>query len=167
MSPDPTPVVQPLDQLQLRHEGLGRLSLIGTGGQAATPVVAVRAFPLQAPDEGIALVGDSGAELVWIDHLNVLNPGARQAVTAALAARDFMPKITRMLGVSTFATPSVWTVETDRGPAELVLKGEEDLRILPGPGPRVLITSSHGLVYVIPDLSGLDRKSKKMLERFL
>jgi hypothetical protein len=41
-----------------------------------------------------------------------------------------MPVITRIVSVASFATPSTWQVETDRGTATLVLKGEEDIRRL-------------------------------------
>ena len=35
-----------------------------------------------------------------------------------------MPEIRKILGVSTYATPSTWTVQTDRGQTDLVLRGE-------------------------------------------
>jgi hypothetical protein len=41
-----------------------------------------------------------------------------------------VPKIRRLKSVSSFATSSQWTVETDRGETTLVLKGEEDIRRL-------------------------------------
>ncbi|WP_026096779.1 DUF1854 domain-containing protein, partial [Ideonella sp. B508-1] len=74
--------------------------------------------------------------------------------------------IQRLRSVSTFSTPSTWAVDTDRGPATLVLKVEEDIRRLPQRG-RLLITSGHGIVFLVPDLTTLDRHSKRLLERFL
>jgi hypothetical protein len=47
-----------------------------------------------------------------------------------------------------------------------VLKVEEDIRRLPQRG-RLLITSGHGIVFLVPDLTALDRHSKRLLERFL
>lgn len=41
-----------------------------------------------------------------------------------------MPEVERIVSVSSFACPSTWQVQTNRGPAELVLKGEEDIRRL-------------------------------------
>lgn len=167
MSQEATPVSGGVKALQLRHGGLGRLLMLGRDGQPAEAVLPVRAFPLQAPDEAIALVSESGMERVWIEHVDELNPQARSSLLAALAEREFMPEIIGLLSVSTPATPSVWQVQTNRGQAELILKGEEDIRVLPGPGPRLLIHSAHGVIYAIPDLRLLDRKSKKLLERFL
>jgi hypothetical protein len=59
-------------------------------------------------------------------------------------------------------------VETDRGPLQFVLKSEEDIRRLGGPGEgRLLITTSHGLMLFIADRWALDRASRRLLERFL
>ena len=139
---------------------------LSTATLAPEPVHAVRSFPLSAPDEAISLVGADGHERLHIAHLNSLSPAQREAVTAALAERDFCPRIERIRSVSTFATPSTWVVDTDRGPTELVLKGEEDIRRLQGRS-RLLITSAHGLVFEIADSGALDRASRKLLERFL
>lgn len=129
-------------------------------------VQAVRAFPLNAPDEAISLVASDGTEQVFIPELSALPAERQQAVRDALSDRDMVPVIQRIVSVSTFATPSTWDVQTDRGPTRLVLKVEEDIRRLPGQR-RLLITSSHGLVFEVPDRTRLDRASRRLLERFL
>ncbi len=48
---------------------------------------------------------------------------------------------------------------------EFILRTEEDIRRL-GQG-RLLISSSHGIQFQVPDRFALDRQSKKLLERFL
>ncbi|WP_302175834.1 DUF1854 domain-containing protein [uncultured Hydrogenophaga sp.] len=135
-------------------------------GHQHAGVQAVRAFPLNAPDEAISLVGADGSELVFIPLLTDLPAERREAVRDALAEREMVPVIERIVSVSTFATPSTWEVQTDRGPTRLVLKVEEDIRRLPGQR-RLLITSSHGLVFEVPDRTRLDRSSRRLLERFL
>jgi hypothetical protein len=152
---------------QLSHDALGRLTLRLPNGELHSGVLPVRAFPLEAPDEGISLVSEHGRELFWLAHINDLPVQERGLLHAALGVRDFVPEIHRLLSVSTFSTPSVWVVETDRGLTQLVLKGEEDIRLLPGEGMRLLINSGHGVVFLIRDLHALDSKSKKLLERFL
>ena len=57
--------------------------------------------------------------------------------------------------MSTFSTPSTWSVRTDRGDAQLVLKGEEDIRR--PPASALLITDSHGVGYRIADARALDK----------
>ena len=95
-----------------------------------------------------------------------MDEARRAAVAQALTEREFSPVIQRIREVSTFGTPSTWQVDTDRGPTELVLKVEEDIRRLPGQR-RLLITSAHGVVFDIPDRNALDRTSRRYLERFL
>jgi len=73
--------------------------------------------------------------------------------------------IQKLHGVSSFATPSTWDIETDRGPTQLVLKGEEDIRRLSA--SVLLLTDTQGVQYLIRDLPLMDRHSRKLLDRFL
>ena len=150
----------------LRRNPHGRLVLRladGTEHEAVTPV---RAFPIAAPQEGLSLVGADGHELAWVPRLADLAAAARTLIEEELAAREFVPTITRIRSVSSFSTPSTWEVDTDRGAAQLVLKGEEDIRRLEG-RTRLLIAASDGLHFRVPDSQALDRASRKLLERFL
>lgn len=135
-------------------------------GVAHPSVQVVRAFPLSAPEEDIAIVNAEGQELVFVARLDALTEPNQQALREALAEREFVPRIERIRSVSTFATPSTWQVDTDRGTTELVLKVEEDIRRLPG-AQRLLVTSGSGVVFEIRDRHRLDRASQRLLERFL
>ncbi|HEV8690625.1 MAG TPA: DUF1854 domain-containing protein [Ideonella sp.] len=152
---------------RLERNALGRLIYTAAGGERHEGVTPVRAFPIGAPDEGLSLVSAEGRELVWVPRLSALPAPTRELIEQELAQREFIPEIRRLVKVSTFSSPSTWDVETDRGPAQLVLKGEEDIRRLPGTRAALLITSGHGIVFKVPDLLALDRHSKRLLERFL
>jgi hypothetical protein len=129
-------------------------------------VVPVRSFPIAAPDTGIALVSADGRELAWIDRLTDLPVATTRAlIEEELTNREFLPEIRRIVHVSTFATPSTWEVETDRGVATLVLKGEEDIRRISH--STLLIADTHGVQFLIRDIQGLDGGSRKLLDRFL
>ncbi|MFC7515287.1 DUF1854 domain-containing protein [Herbaspirillum sp. GCM10030257] len=128
-------------------------------------VVPVRAFPIGAPDEGIALVDIDGHELAWIDRLADLPGPVRELLEEELKSREFLPVIKRIRDVSTFAVPSTWEVETDRGVARFVLKGEEDIRRVAE--STLLIADSHGVQYLLRNTEALDKASKKLLDRFL
>lgn len=134
-------------------------------GQHHVGAVAVRAFPVAAPDEAVSIVDDHGHELVWIAQLADLSETLRSHVRQALTEREFMPVIQKLHGVSSFATPSTWDIETDRGPTQLVLKGEEDIRRLSA--SVLLVTDTQGVQYLIRDLPQMDRHSRKLLDRFL
>ncbi|WP_431101693.1 DUF1854 domain-containing protein [Roseateles noduli] len=149
----------------LARNAYGRLMLVDAAGQTHDNVTPVRAHPLSAPDEGLSLVGTDGHEIAWIDRLTDLPQAQRELLQDELAHREMTPTVLKLLEVSTFSTPSQWTVETDRGTTGFILKSEEDIRRI-GEG-RLLIASSHGLHFLVPDRFALDRHSRKLLERFL
>jgi len=128
-------------------------------------VVPVRAFPIAAPDTGIAIVDVDGHELAWINRLEDLPADTRALLQEELKSREFLPVINRIRAVSTFAVPSTWEVETDRGQTSFVLKGEEDIRRIAG--SALIIADSHGVQYLIRDQGALDKGSRKLLDRFL
>jgi len=150
----------------LQRDAHGRLVLTLADGTVHEAVTPVRAFPIAAPGEGLSLVGQHGHELLWIDRLDRIEPALRALIEDELATREFVPTITRIEAVSSFTTPSTWTLETDRGPAKLVLKGEEDIRRL-GSRSALLIASADGVQFRVPDVAALDRASRRLLERFL
>ena len=148
----------------LERNALGRL-VLKIDEQVWDNVLPVRAFPIYAPDEGIALVSPDGHERVWIDRLDQVGEPARGLIEEELAHREFTPVIVRLRSVSGFATPSTWEVDTDRGETSFVLKGEEFIRRLTP--TRLLITDAQGVHYLVPELGGLDRGSRKIIDRFL
>jgi hypothetical protein len=150
---------------ELRRDAYGRLVLTSADGIAHAGVVPVRAFPIGAPDEGLSLLSAEGHELAWVERLDRLLPAQRALLDEALAEREFVPEIRRLRGVSSFSTPSTWTVDTDRGTTRFVLKGEEDIRRV---GRAMLLIADHqGLQFLVRDLTALDRHSRRLLERFL
>ena len=154
-----------MSDFTLDRDAFGRLVLTLADASVHVGVVAVRAFPISALHDGIALMSGDGHELVWLDDLEQLSAPVRELLEAHLASREFVPEIKAIRSVSSFATPSVWIVDTDRGETRLVLKGEEGIRRLAR--SRLLIADSHGVQYLVRDIGALDRHSRKLLDRFL
>lgn len=150
---------------QLTRNAFGRLVLTTADGVVHEGVLPVRAFPIAAPDHGIALVSTDGRELVWINRLSDVPDDIRTLLQEEIASREFMPEILRIRQVSSFATPSTWQVETNRGDTSFVLKGEEDIRRLGH--TTLLIADSHGIQFLIRDILALDHGSRRLLDRFL
>ncbi|GAA4340936.1 DUF1854 domain-containing protein [Pigmentiphaga soli] len=149
---------------RLARNAFGRL-VWSAPGAAGEEVVPVRAFPLGDPDGCIALVNAAGRELAWIERLDALPEAMRRLVSEELAGRDFMPGILRIVSVSGYATPCTWQVETDRGPAVLSLRSEQDIRrVAPS---SLLIADGNGLHFLVRDVAALDRASRRLLDRFL
>jgi len=150
---------------RLIRNPFGRLVFTAADGEVHEAVVPVRAFPIGAPDEGIALVSAEGHELRWIDRLEQLPADTATLIREELESREFVPVIRRIRSVSSFACPSTWEIDTDRGAARLVLKGEEDIRRLSQ--TQMMISDTHGIQFLIRDPAALDRHSRRMLDRFL
>lgn len=152
--------------LQVQRDAHGCLVLTLADGTQHVGVVPVRAFPMAAPEEGLSLMRSDGKEALWVAHMDQLPAAARALIEQELAVREFVPTIRKIRSVSSFSTPSTWQIDTDRGPTQLVLKGEEDIRKVQG-RTRLRITGSDALQFSIPDTGALDRPSQRLLERFL
>lgn len=152
-------------EFQLHRNAFGQLVFTGADGGQHVDVEPVRAFPITSSGEGISIICTDGGELAWIPRLNDLSDEVRRLVEDELETREFMPVIQRICGVSGYATPSTWRVETDRGPTSLVLNAEEDIRRLAP--PALLIVDSIGIQFLIRDPRTLDAGSRKILDRFM
>lgn len=150
----------------LERTPFGKLVLIARTGERFEGVVPVRAFPVQSPDDGIAIVDHDGHEVVWIDALADVGEPARTLIAEELATREFMPVIQRIVSVTSFSTPCTWAVETDRGATAFVLRADEDIRRIGG-DISLLVADAHGIQYLIQNQLTLDAHSKKLLDRFL
>jgi hypothetical protein len=154
-----------MNAFELQRDAFGLWALVLADGTRHSPVTAIRAYPITDPDGGVALMDAEGHELLWIDQLAQLATDVRSQVMQALTEREFLPVIEKLEGVSSFATPSTWTVVTNRGTAQFLLKGEEDIRRLTG--TVLLINDANGVQYMIRDLAAMDKHSRKLLDRFL
>lgn len=154
-----------MPDFKLHRNPSGRLVYTAADGTVHEGAVPVHAFPISAPAEGISLLSKDGHELVWIENLTALPQDIRTQLEEELASREFIPEIHRIRHVSTFATPSVWEVDTDRGPTKFTLKGEDDIRRLNH--ASLLIADNNGIHFLIRDTQQLDKHSRRLLDRFL
>lgn len=149
----------------LTFDAYGKLVVTLVDGTQHVGGVVVRAFPIASPEHSISILSAEGKELVWVDDPSALPQNEQAAIAKALQGREFMPEILRLDGVNSFSTPSVWRVQTSRGPTEFVLKGEEDIRRLST--HTLIVADAHGVQFLIRHLPSLDRHTRKLLDRFL
>ena len=149
----------------LSKNAFGQLCFKSEVGQFHEQVLPVKAFPISLPEQCIAIVDRDGHELIWLDDLNQVIAENQRMIKEELANREFMPVLTKIVEVSSFATPSTWTVETSRGATEFVLKGEEDIRRISK--DTYLVSDNHGVQYLIENIQLLDKHSRRLLDRFL
>lgn len=152
-------------EFELTNDAWGRLVLVDSHGVRHEGVEPVRAFPLSDPGRWVAICDPTGAELAFVDDLTQLSPAVREALGEALARREFVPIVERIVRVAVDADPSQWEVITDRGVTRFLLNADDGLRRL-GQFEAMLI-DTHGTRYLISDLRRLDAASRKWLERFL
>jgi hypothetical protein len=150
---------------QLHRNAFGQLVFTAADGSEHLGVEPARAFPISAARDGIALLSRDGQELAWIARMEDLPEESRVLIDEELEGREFMPEILRVRGVSGYATPCTWRVETDRGDTDLVLNAEEDIRRLAA--PTLLIVDSRGIQFLIRNPRALDSNSRRILDRFL
>ncbi len=150
---------------ELSRDSFGALSLTTADGQQHQGVSPVRAFPIQSPDQGISLVLHDGKEVAWIDDIADLAPATRALLQDELDGREFMPEITHIASVSSFATPCTWFVKTDRGDTEFTLKDEGDIRRIGD--ASLLVADNHGIHFLVRNMFTIDKHSRKILDRFL
>ena len=148
----------------LKRDAFGVWVLHLLDGSVHEQVVVVRAFPVSHPHSGFSVLNRQGHELVWVDDIQASDAPEREALLQAVAEREFMPEIERLDKVSGFIAPCTWHVQTNRGPTQLWLKGEEDIRRMSS--QTWLVADGHGVQYLIRDLARLDRHSRKLLDRF-
>ncbi|WP_370262518.1 DUF1854 domain-containing protein [Limnobacter sp.] len=154
-----------MTEWQLKETETGQLALYKSGELVAQPVSAVLAFPFTAPQEGISIVDEYSKELLWLDSLEPLCAESQAVLKAYLRRREYRPTIERITSVSTYNTPSMWTVETDQGPCRFELPSDESIRRLEG--TRLVLTHANGMQFLIPDFMAMDRRSRQILARFM
>lgn len=149
----------------LARDSFGVLVLTAEDGQVHQGVAPVRAFPIQSPSQGISLVLGDGKEVAWIDDIADLPAAERALLQDELDGREFMPEISHISSVSSFATPCTWFVKTDRGDTEFTLKDEGDIRRIGE--ASLLVADNHGIHYLIRNMFTIDKHTRKILDRFL
>lgn len=141
-----------------------QLALIDDGGVQHDNVRPVRLFPLTDPQHWIAIVGENGRELASIEDPAALSDEQRVILNAALAKRDFVPVIRRIVHITRATDGHDWHVETDRGHTTFRIETDESIQSLGG--GRLVIIDKLGTRYLVPSITELDRDSRRRLERY-
>lgn len=154
-----------MSEWTLRESSRGKLALYKGDALVADPVMPVLAFPFSAPGESISIVDEYSREMAWLESLDELDEPSRAVVRDYLAVREFRPVVKQITSVSTYSTPSIWTLETDRGSCKFELPTDESIRRLGG--SRLVLTHANGMQFIIEDMLALDARSRQILARFM
>ena len=149
----------------LSKDTFGNIRLELESGESYDQVKVIRAFPISHPDNGFSITDQDGHELVWFESLSELNDVNQAIVQSSLEQIEFIPVIQAITGLNSYALPSIWDIQTDRGLTKLKLKTEQDIRRVSS--EALLITDANGIQYLIKNRRILDKFSKKVLDRFM
>ncbi len=139
----------------------GGLDFVAADGVCHADVDVRRAFPLSAPEAGMAVVSATGLELAWVESLAAAPDRLRQFLGQELARREFVPLIERIESISE-ARPAEWSVVTDRGPHRFSVTHPDDLVRRP---EGSFVTDTAGIRYRLAPQEALDLPSRRLLER--
>jgi Domain of unknown function (DUF1854) len=151
--------------LKFRRDEWGQLVMTLADGTTHSGVEPVRCFPLTDPSHLIAILDSDGHEVLNLPSADILAPAARDILQQALAEREFVPVIHRIISASPPNPPCTWEVETDRGHTSFSLESDDDVRRLGQHG--TVIADSNGIRYQIPNWNQLDPHSQRILRRLV
>jgi hypothetical protein len=154
-----------MNEWHIRKSLEGKLSLYNGESLVADEVMPVLSFPFSAPEESISIIDIYGKELAWLNRLDELDKESCDLVKNYLTVREYRPTILQITSVSSYSTPSIWTLRTDKGLCNFELSTEENIRRL-GDG-RLVLTHANGMQFIVHDMFNLDSKSRQILARFM
>ncbi len=135
------------------------------------PRVALRAcFPVSDNTEFLSVrdaTDETIPELGIIEDWSQLQPESRDAVAAELGLHYFVPEITQVFTIKEELGFLYWTVETDKGRREFVMRNSVihyAREVAPG---HWLLIDVNEARYEIPDVTVLDAHSQKLVQQFL
>ena len=160
------------DRISFSRRG-DTLGLTVTDGEVSVQYPRVILRPCFPVSDNVAFLSvrdanaDRQPEIGIIEDWTKLNPQDRDAVAAELALYYLVPKITRINTIKEELGFLYWTVETDKGPQEFVMRNNITQTTRQVTDTHWLIIDVNDARHEITDVSRLDPRSQKLLERFL
>lgn len=159
-----------LDPAAARFTRTGETLSLRLGERTYPRVVLRRCFPVSEEGRFVSVRDASApgaAEIGVLRDCAALAEADRAAVLEELRSLYFVPRILRVVGVKEEFGFSRWTVDTDRGRAEFVMRdGVITYTREVAPDHWLLIDVDQGR-WEIPELPALDGRSRKLIKRTL
>ena len=150
-------------ELRLRRDDRGQLRLHATAeAEPIENVRVARCFPWSLRDRYVSIRDKVGNELVLITDLDQTEPDTRRVIEQELDTQEFIPVITAVDTIDDSFGVMIWNVQTDRGPIELQIKTNDDIRRIDD--RRVLLKDHAGGLFEIQDVTAFDPKSLRLVE---
>jgi hypothetical protein len=146
------------------------LSLTLDGKEQYRRVILRSCFPVSQETRYLSVRDASGeeqSEIGVIEDWTALDERDRRAVAEELGLHYFVPAIQRVLEVKDELGFLYWTVDTDKGRKEFVMRNNvirHAREVSPG---RWLLIDVNQARYEILDIGAMDRTSQKLVQRYL
>jgi hypothetical protein len=157
-------ILDPKQMRVFRVAGIPRLTL--RDDRSWHKVSVARAFPLSDPDHYLGFLDGDEKDIGLLHDPSLLDPESRQIVEEELEKRYFVPVVERVLSIKEEFGTIYWTVETDRGQKEIIVRNLRD-NLQELSSSRVIITDVDGNRFEFADISKLDGKSQSAILRNL
>jgi hypothetical protein len=157
-------ILDPKEMRVFRVAGVTRMTV--QNDRSWIKVSVARAFPLSNPNHYLGFLDGAGKDIGLLHDPSLLDPDSRKVVEEELEKRYFVPIVERVLSIKEEFGTIYWTVETDRGEKEIIVRNLRD-NLQELSASRVIITDVDGNRYEFPDVSKLDGKSQSAILRSL
>ncbi len=162
-----------LDPARVRFAYEGEnLTFTDAGGTFYPRVTLRRCFPLSAKDRDILVHSpaeeiDRGQEIGIIADVEDLDPDSAQAVQRELRLHYFVPAIRQILNIREEFGFLYWSVDTDRGQKEFIMRDSPIGSVRKVSEGRWLVIDINQTRYEVFDINVLDERSQELLRKFL
>jgi hypothetical protein len=130
------------------------------------PVKVLLARPLSDGGETISFVNDKKKEVAMICSLDSLDSESRTITEEALAFRYLMAKIVRVKQTKVHFGTRYLEVETDLGQRKFAMRDPSSNAMMVS-DDRLVLRDTHGNLFAIESMSGLDRHSRQEIEKVM
>jgi hypothetical protein len=170
--PESFEIVQ-LDPHKIHFQYDGENLTFTDGEGTFYPIVSLRrCFPLSANDTHVLVrIPDTeetrGHELGVLANLQGLDDPSLEAVSRELKLFYFVPSIQRINSIREEFGFLYWSVETDRGKKDFIMRDSITSQVRKVSDGRWLIIDINETRYEVRDINALDSNSQKLLRKYL
>ena len=151
--------------IRLQRGPSGEMRVELAGDRCLLRGKAVWAFPLSLK-QFVSILDTKDKEFCLIENPDELDAESRNVLHASLESYYRVYRIRSVQAYRNEWRTSFWTVETDHGVREFVMRWELDSVLMPSEN-EILIIDIDGNRFYIPDFRALDDNSKRVFEMLL
>lgn len=150
-------------RVRIWHDEFRRLHVQAEGGDDHVDVRPARVFPISSAAGYISFLNEDDSEVMLLRNPDDLDPESLRNLQDALARAYFVPRIVEIYSIEDSHGAARWEVDTDRGYRVFDVRDREDVRV--SHNRRVLLQDADGNRFEIEDVTVLDERSRRLLDK--